>query len=114
MGNPAVKGESWTFGVPTSDVTITGVVVESATLRSNVQVDEEGINNLGIVAAYAIGGEQFELSVSGVYTGTPPANGAKITVQGQVLYITNVEKSWGQRDWKKVSITAKGYEGITT
>jgi len=114
MGNPVVKGASYTFGIPTADVQITGLVAESATLRSSVQVDEEGINNLGVVAAYAIGGEQYEVNVTGKYTGNPPALASKITVQGYTLYITNVEKSWGEREWKKATITAKGYEGITT
>jgi hypothetical protein len=110
----AVKGTQYIFGIPTTQITITGLVLESATLRSSVQVDEEGVNNLGIVEAYAIGGIQYEVTVSGKFTGNPPTPGTKFVAQGVTLYMTNVETSWANRDWKKASITAKGYDGITT
>jgi hypothetical protein len=108
-----VHGTAYTFGIDTDQIEITGVVAESATLRSSVQIDEEGTNNLGLVAAYAIGGLQFEVTVSGKVLGDPPEVGTNFDIDGNTMFITGVETSWGERDWKKVSITAKGYEGIS-
>lgn len=107
-----VRGEQWTFGIPTADVSVNGLVVESATLRANAQVDEEGINNLGLVAAHAVGGVAYEVSITGKFTGTPPAINSTVEVQSQTLVVVNVETAWGERDWKKATLTAKGYEGV--
>lgn len=113
MAVPVKGNNNYSFGIPTGDVSASGMIVEQATLNSSVQVDEEGVDNLGLVAAYAIGGEQFEVNISGFYTGSGPNVGQSITVDGNTLFVTRVETSWGNRDWKKASVTAKGYEGIS-
>lgn len=111
----SVKGNSsYKFSLDAANISITGLTVESATLREAAQVDEEGIGEDGLVKAWAIGGDQWEASVTGYLTGgSPPSIGSSATVGGKACTVTGVEKAYGNRDWHKATVTLKGYEGIS-
>ena len=107
----SVKGANYTYGA--AEVSVSGMVVESATVSTAVQVDEEGIDENGMVAAWALGGKNYELTASGIYQGAGPSVESDMSIDGISVTVTKVERSWGNRDWKKATVTGKGYEGVS-
>lgn len=96
-----------------SSVSVDGMKIETVTLRSRLQVDETAMDDEGLVAAHAYGGEEFEISASGYAVGTVPKAGDPISVLSKSGVITEVEEALSNRDFKKLSVTAKGFDGIS-
>ena len=105
-------GYNYAFG--TDDVDIDGVEIETCEFDTTAQVDAEGIGQDGLVKAWAVGGIQGTITINGYLVGTAPAFGDEFTIDTQKAYVVGVKTSRSNREFKKIQITGKFYEGIGT
>lgn len=119
MSAPSIKtsvnGVGMTFGV--GDITISGVSIETAEIDITAQIDATATDQEGLVAAWAIGGKQGTVNIAGYQTGDLPAFGDEFTINiggvNETVCVTGVKPSRSNRDFGKVTITGKFYEGVS-
>ena len=102
---------SYVFGA--SSVEVTGMEVEEATIETTVQFEAEGLDSEGAVVAFAIGDGEFQIQASGYANGAAPSIGQTMTAGGNTCVITSVSERVSNREWKKLEVRARGFEGVS-
>lgn len=99
-----------------SDVSVTGILVDSYSRSAKFANMEEIVNQNGVVEGIRMSDARTEVSVSGrikASVATTAKAGAIITVAGESSLVTEVSLSAGSKEFVKFDIKATSYEGIT-
>ena len=84
-------------------------------VKSDISGEEVNLEtSAGEVDGMAMLNDLDEVTVEVIYDAnfTPPAYGASITVNSIAYIVTRVGKSWGNKEWRKGSFTAKKYTAM--
>lgn len=109
------KGEAanYQWGIPSGVVTVSGRITDIRKTRSidQEELQDENGETDGVIFLDKKSSAQVDMIIPSSFTDVELAS--SITVDGDVGFITNVEKQWERRGYAKVTLTISGWDLIS-